>query len=225
MRKGRAHAGRQTTATLAGFRGAWRVLGVLVLATVALGVLSIQAVRREAVARRNLVVDAHRGVADLVSARLSANLAEDQRVVAAAVAAGGQHANALVDALGGIEAARPWMRPLVLVASTDRDPASSAGVGLSESSARATAFDALLHAAEREELVLRRFDVAIGLYARAEAGAPSPTRRLEALNGMARTEFKAGRPGRRPRSPKSLPPPRTTWTRTRRDGPCSRTIG
>jgi signal transduction histidine kinase len=157
------------------------VLGALVLSTATLGFLSIQAVRREAIARRNLLEDTYRGVADLVSARLDAALASDEQAIRDAVAASGAPGGSLVRALGELEDARPWLRPLVIVA------------GESTPSAPAPEFDAWLASAEREELALRRVDAAVALYTKAASAAPAAARRLEALNGLARAELNAGR--------------------------------
>jgi hypothetical protein len=66
----RVHAARRAFATLFAPHRAWHVLAALALVTVTLAALSIQSVRREALVRRNLVIDTHRAVANLVSARL-----------------------------------------------------------------------------------------------------------------------------------------------------------
>ena len=109
MRRSVVPGARRAMTAISGFRGARRVPGALGLATLALGVLSIQAVRREAVTRRSLVVDAHRGVADLVSARLSAGLADDERAITAAVETSEGRAEPIVEALAKVEAERPWL--------------------------------------------------------------------------------------------------------------------
>ncbi len=187
----RAHAGRRAVATLLSSRRAWHVLAALALVTVTLAVLSIQSVRREAIVRRNLVVDTHRAVANLVSARLSDAIAEGERSIAGAAQAGDRSPDAILDALDEIERARPWLGPVVVVAA--QKVQAPANEELAGPSLAAASFASLLAAAEREELILRNLAAAAGLYSKAAAVAPTPARRLEALNGLARTEFKAGR--------------------------------
>ncbi|MDQ3149298.1 MAG: hypothetical protein M3Q38_05160 [Chloroflexota bacterium] len=99
--------------------------------------------------------------------------------------------------LDDVERARPWLHPLVVV--TDGAPDRQAPPNdepIVEQSSTAAAFAALVSSAEREELRLGHLDTAVGLYAKAATEAATPIRRLEALNGLARTEFKAGRFGR-----------------------------
>lgn len=197
MPRRRVQVGRRSVATLFASQRTWHVLAALVLVTVTLAVLSIQAVRHEALVRKNLVVDTYRGVANLVSARLSDALAEGDRAIAGAAGDDVRPSDAIFDVLDDVERARPWLHPLVVV--TDGAPDRQAPPNdepIVEQSSTAAAFAALVSSAEREELRLGHLDTAVGLYAKAATEAATPIRRLEALNGLARTEFKAGRFGR-----------------------------
>ena len=181
------------------------VLAALLLAALALAVLSVQAVRREAVVRSRLITDTHRGIADLVNARLDGAMAEADRAIAADLQASDLQAEALLKKLHEIETSRPWLQPLVLVSRGRlRSELSSgveapSGVRLKPATTDAEAangFRGLLGAAEQEEHRLRRPDRAALLYANASAQAANAGERTDALNGQARAELKAGWPAR-----------------------------
>ena len=176
------------------------MLAALLLATLALAVLSVQAVRREALVRTRLIIDTHRSLADLVSARLDAAMAEADRAVATDLQASGAGAEALLKKLQEIEASRPWLQPLVLVSRNRLETASPSlardETGPHRSPSATSGFREILTAAEQEEYRLQRPDRAARVYASASAQAANAGERAHALNGQARAELKAGQPAR-----------------------------
>jgi hypothetical protein len=188
----RVTAGRapRRRSPLGGRRPARLVVAALGLTAIVLAGLSLQAVRREALVRTQLVIETHRGVADLIQARLAPELA---RVDAAIATELGQATSgaALIDALASIEAGAPWLAPLVVL-PRDRG-GSNAEAGDRSASAGQAAFDAVLREAQRVELAQHRFAAAEALYAKAASDTAPGPRRLAALNGLGRSARTVGR--------------------------------
>src|SRR5690348_9350080 len=92
-------------------RSAARLVGPVLLAlaaaVVALGALSIQAVSREAVVRKRLITDTHRGIADLLQARVQSELSRLDELIAAALD-GAKDIQSLTPATNDLERTHPW---------------------------------------------------------------------------------------------------------------------
>jgi signal transduction histidine kinase len=159
-------------------------LAALALASVVLAVLGVQAVRHEAQTRRRVAAETQLAIADLVSARLDAAMADADREAAAALQAAGSRVQSVLKTIEQLEISSPWLHPLVL---------TSAGriQGDPETANRANPFGELLTSAERAEYRGENPKLAAELYAAAAAASTRPDERADALNRQARAELKA----------------------------------
>jgi signal transduction histidine kinase len=161
------------------------VFAALLLAMLALAILSVQSVYREAQVRRRLIVDTHRNIADVVSARLATEILETDRAIAGAIESlQDRSSETLLKALDSLEALHPWAQPLVLVSSSEQPIAPHAAI-------ESEVFQAKLSEAEHAEYQEPQSDRAARIYADAVREAGNPSDRAAALNGEARTRFKA----------------------------------
>jgi hypothetical protein len=167
----------------AGSRRGLGVLAALLLATAALAGLSIQSVYREAQVRKQFIADTNRSIADLVTARLDAAMADADRSVAAAFESIEHHTPGLLRKIHEVESVQPWLAPLVVI---------SAPLSVSNHVSPAPHFQDLMAAAERAEFQANAPLEASRLYATAFSEAANSTERATALNGQARSELKAG---------------------------------
>ena len=155
----------------------------LVLATVALAVTSVLTVRQEGPRRMRIAIETHRAVSAVLAGRMDESVRRLAVGVQSAIEQEQRRRGTLLSALRALEQAHPWAGPLVVVG---REAASA--VTLPTHTAVAS-----WAAAEREEHQLNRPQRAAILYARVALDAATPDERLEALNGQARSELKAGR--------------------------------
>jgi hypothetical protein len=134
----------------------------LAVALVALATLMAYTVWREATVRTAVIVDAHRGVAELVAARLATELVQADRAIDSAL--DNAAPTDLAGALLRIERDRPWLSPLVIVSGGATPALGTEGPRGNPSS---TAFDEAFARAEEQELAARDFAAAFAGYSHA----------------------------------------------------------
>jgi signal transduction histidine kinase len=146
-------------------------------------------VYREAQVRKRLIADTHRSIADIVTARLDAAMNDANRTVSEELQKAGSSADALFRKIDEVEAASPWLAPLVLKSA--EEDAITGGMEVSP-----TSFDAAWAVAEKAEHREHSYVVAARLYAAASGLATTDSQRTAALNGQSRSELKSGQTAR-----------------------------
>jgi len=148
-----------------------------------LAVTSVLTVRQEGPRRMRIAIETHRAVSAVLAGRMDESVRRLVVEIQGAIAEERRQPGTLLAALRSLEQAHPWAAPLAVVR---REPASATTLPTRTAVASWTA-------AEREEHQLNRPSRAALLYAQAARDATTPDERLEALNGQARSELKAGR--------------------------------
>ena len=181
------------------------LLAAFMLPILILAVVSIVSIGQRAATRELLVEERYVRIADLVSTKLDETMAEWERELLAELDEGPWTEKAVIQRLHGAERTFPALRPMLMLAPDGRIVypvrASETNVVPSFSAELARILlptdDSsvwLFDRGQEAELWTRNLRLAERMYRRAVGAAVKSTDRVRALNALARTQRKVGRP-------------------------------
>lgn len=165
------------------------LLLAFLLPSSAIAYLSVQSVRKEAVARKHLVLQTFGSIGHLVTEEIDRRIEalDSQILQELAKTESGQ----LSDRIKGLEDSHPHVRPLIFLdGDWERDSSQDVGPGTGFTTSLSPQFKVLFQRAETAELKDEQITAAESLYSRAYGEAQTTYERVLALNGKARCLIK-----------------------------------